>query len=138
MGITVQLDVDFGPGILVNQSLYFTLALSLVLTIRPSFSSVTLLEGNPITLSCTPSIMEVALMWTHNGTEVMQRRDITFTPSVLNHNLIIGNAMESDSGVYVCSAVQEDITVEESITVNIVPGNCTGVCMCIRKDYLCQ
>ena len=107
----------------------------LVLMITRSFSSVTLLEGNPITLSCTPSIMEVALMWTHNGAEVMQRTDITYTPSTLNHNLIIGNAMESDSGVYVCSAVQEDMTIEDTITVNIVPGNLLQyVRMCIRND----
>jgi len=95
---------------------------SSVLNLVRSFSSVTLLEGNAITLSCTPSIMEVVLQWTHNGEEVMQREDITFTPSILSHSLTIGNTIESDSGKYVCRAALEDMTVDQSITVTVVPG----------------
>ena len=91
-----------------------------------SFSSVTLLEGNAITLSCTPSITDVVLLWTHNNTEVMQREDIAFSPTILNHNLNIGNTMESDSGVYICRAAleEEDMPVEQTITVTVVPGTC--------------
>ena len=68
--------------------------------------------------------MEVVLQWTHNGAEVMQREDIMFTPTILNHNLNIRITMESDSGVYVCRAAleEDDIPVEQSINVTVVPG----------------
>ena len=94
----------------------------LVLALKRSFALVTLLEGSSITLSCTPNITEVVLKWTHNGEEVVQREDITFTPSILHHNLTIGNTMERDTGVYVCRAALEDMNIEQNITVNVVPG----------------
>jgi len=56
----------------------------------------------------------------------MQREDIAFSPTILNHNLNIGNTMESDSGVYICRAAleEEDMPVEQTITVTVVPGTC--------------
>ena len=94
-----------------------------VINLTRSFSSITLLEGNTITLSCAPSVMEVVLLWTHNGADVIQSDDISFSPLLLNHNLMIVNPRVEDSGVYTCRAAIEDILVEQNITVNVIPGN---------------
>jgi len=99
-------------------SLNFVTALNLTRL----FSSVTLLEGNSITLSCTPSIVEVVLMWSLNGVDVMKRNDVIFSPPSLNHNLIITNPRVEDSGVYRCRAAIDDELIEQNITVNVIAG----------------
>jgi len=103
--------------------------LHLVLNITRSFSSITLLEGNTITLSCTPSIMEVVLLWAHNGVDVLQNDEISLSPPLLNHNLMIANPRIRDSGVYTCRAAIEDTLVEQNITVTIIAGNVVYNCV---------
>ena len=95
-----------------------------VLNLRRLFSSVTVLEGNAVTLSCTPSITEAVLVWTHNGTNVEQRNDITYSPPILNHSLIIANARIRDSGVYTCQSCHAADTLDEqNITVEVIAGS---------------
>jgi len=103
--------------------------LHLVLNITRSFSSITLLEGDTITLSCTPSIMEVVLLWTHNGVDVLQNDEISFSPPLLNHNLMITNPKIGDSGIYTCRAAIEDTLIKQNITVNVTAGNVVCRCM---------
>jgi len=89
-----------------------------------SFSSVTLLEGDTFTLSCTPSIMDVVVLWTQNEIQVLQRRDVRFSPSNLNHTLTIRNAKECDSGIYSCFGITGNgsVLAEQSTTVNVLLG----------------
>ena len=67
--------------------------------------------------------MEVVLLWTHNGADVIQRDDISFSPPPLNHNLMIANPRVGDSGIYTCRVAIEDALVEQNITVNVIAGN---------------
>ena len=95
------------------------------ITITKSFSSVTLLEGSTLTLSCTPSMMNFTVLWASNGMSLMQRRNIRFFPSRLSHTLTIENATVRDSGIYTCSAVSDNgrvILAGENITANVLLG----------------
>jgi len=60
-------------------------------------------------------------VWTHNGTDVKQRNDITYSPPILNHSLMISNARIGDSGVYICHAVETP--VKQTITVEVIAGS---------------
>ena len=83
---------------------------------------MTLLEGNTVSLSCTPSVIETVLSWTHDGRELHEDENTTFLPINLNHDLILDNAVVNDSGQYTCRAVLNDEVVEQNITVTVVPG----------------
>ena len=100
-----------------------------VLILTRSFTSVTLLEGNTVTLSCTPSVIETVLSWTHNGAVVHEDEYTTFSPVNLNHNLILHNTDVDDSGQYICRAVLDDEIVEQSISVTVVAG--TYICVAL-------
>ena len=92
------------------------------LIITRSFTSVTLLEGNSVNLSCIPSVIETVLSWTHNGANINENENISFFPLILHHYLHINNAGVGDSGLYVCRAMLDDEVVEQSISVTVVPG----------------
>ena len=92
------------------------------LILTRSFSSVTLLEGNTMILSCIPSVIETVLSWTHNGTVVNEDEDAKLSPMNLNHNLILHNTDEDDNGQYICRVVLDGGIVEQNISVTIVPG----------------
>lgn len=83
-----------------------------------------------MTLSCTPSVIETILSWTHKGTVINEDKDTMFSPLNLNHNLILDNIDVEDSGQYTCRAVLDDETVEQSINVTVVAG--TYVCLYVR------
>jgi len=95
------------------------------LKLTRSFASVTLLEGNTVTISCSPNITDAVLYWVYNDnginiTESTAR--ISLSPPGINHNLTIINPITADSGIYYCRAVVEDLLVQQSINVSIVPG----------------
>ena len=93
------------------------------LTLTTSFSSVILLEGDTITLSCTPSIIEIVVLWTYNGKNITQRENILFTPPGLSHVLNITNVGITNSGIYNChAAVHDGKPVDQNITVSVIGG----------------
>lgn len=103
----------------------FCCIISLGLELTRSFASVILLEGNSVTISCTPNITEAVLYWVYNDnginiTESIGR--IRLFPTGINHNLTIMNPVTNDSGIYFCRSVIEEEVVQESINVTIVPG----------------
>ena len=75
-----------------------------------------------MTLSCIPSVIETVLSWTHNGADVNEDEDTTFSPHNLNHNLILDNTDVDDSGQYTCRAILDNEIVEQNISVTVVPG----------------
>ena len=91
------------------------------LTVSRSFASVALLEGESVTISCLPSIMEVGFTWSHNGEDIITR-DIMFSPPFLNHSLTIKNTLRSHSGVYTCHAKAGELSADQNITITILPG----------------
>ena len=103
-----------------DQYLWITLFVEVILT--RSFTSVTLLERNTVTLSCIPSVTETVLSWSHNGTNVNEDENTSFSPVNLNHNLILDNTDVGDSGQYTCRAILDDEVVEQNITVTVVAG----------------
>ena len=105
-----------------------------------SFASVTLLEGSAVTLSCIPSVIETVLSWSHNGTNINEDEQTSFSPVNLNHNLILDNTDVGDSGRYTCRAILDNEVVEQDITVTIVAGTyiryistctCTNIHICM-------
>ncbi|XP_065903440.1 uncharacterized protein [Dysidea avara] len=120
--IIIQLDIKTGSAI----------------TLTRSFSSVTLLEEDTVTLSCAPSIMEVVLLWTHNEANVVIRENIAFIPPVLNHNLIIRNATTNDSGVYTCRVALGDQSITGNITLSVVEAcdnNFSGALLWMKSQW---
>ena len=87
-----------------------------------SFTSVTLLEGSTVTLSCIPSVTETVLSWSRNGTNVNEDENTSFSPVNLNHNLILDNTDVGDIGQYTCRAILDDEVVEQNINVTVVAG----------------
>ena len=81
-----------------------------------------------MSLSCTPSVIETVLSWTHNGIDLHEDENTTFLPVNLNHDLILDNTVIDDSGRYTCRAVLNDEVVEQNITVTVVPG--MYICSC--------
>ena len=88
-----------------------------------SFESVTLLEGDTVTLSCTPSIRETVLWWTHNGSVIETNSVAMLTPSTSDQNFIITNAEINDSGIYTCRDAMDNPVLQQNITVIVLPGN---------------
>jgi len=68
--------------------------------------------------------MDVVVLWTHNGIRVLQRRNVRFSPSNLNHTLKIRNARECDSGIYSCFGITGNgsVLAKQTITVNVLLG----------------
>jgi len=71
--------------------------------------------------------MEASLTWLHNGTNIIVG-DVTFSPSVLNHNLMIENALPTHSGVYTCTATVSEVTDQQDIIVTVLPGEYLSSC----------
>ena len=110
---------------------YCTISLGVRLT--RSFASVTLLEGNTVTISCRPNVTDVVLFWVYNdnGTNITGSTGrISLSPAGINHNLTIIDPVMTDSGIYYCRTDVEDLIVEQYINVTIVPG--MYVCMLHR------
>ena len=115
---------DYGTYLLYVCALgYYTTSLGVELT--RSFASVTLLEGNTVTILCTPNVTDVVLFWVYNdnGTNITESTGrIRLSPTGINHELTIINPIMADSGIYFCRTDVEDLIVEQSINVTIVPG----------------
>jgi len=102
---------------------------------RP-FTSLILLEGTKITLTCNPTLLPhfVTLYWTHNGVNISDTTNgIRFSPNFLNHNLIIESPVVSDSGIYHCIAAP---SVRESFNVTILESKFTLYCVAIIQSTL--
>ena len=84
------------------------------------YSSIAVLQGDDITLSCRPSHSDIALQWSYNGSDINSSSHYQFTPPVLQHDLTIVNASVADSGNYVCAFQLKNI--QQSIVLKVVPS----------------
>ena len=89
-------------------------------TVNTTYSSITILQGDNITLSCSPSESDIALQWSYDGSDINSSLHYQFTPTPLNHNLTIINASVVDSGNYVCAFELKNM--QETIVLTVVPS----------------
>ena len=93
--------------------------------IQTPYSAITILEGDYVTMSCIPSVLEVALEWSYDGSDISSSPKFQFTPTFLNHDLTIIRADDSDGGTYVCAfKLRNEVIAEESIMLTVVPSEC--------------
>ena len=93
------------------------------MTVETTYSGITILQGDDITLSCKPSQSDIALQWSYNGSDISSSSHYQFSPPFLNHDLTITLANDADSGNYTCAFILENEVIDEqSITLRVVPS----------------
>ena len=92
---------------------------------KTTYSGFTILQGDDITLSCRPSISDIALQWSYNDIDISNSQHYQFAPPFLNHELTISPANDTDSGNYVCAfKLRHRVIAEQSIALTVVPSEC--------------
>ena len=87
------------------------------------YKSITILQGDDVTLSCTPSVSDIALQWSYNDNDISSSPNHQFIPPFLNHNLKITNANDTDSGNYVCAfKLKSRVVNQQNINLTVVPS----------------
>ena len=87
------------------------------------YNGITILQGDDVTLLCTPSVSEIALQWSHNDNDINSSPNHQFAPPFLNHNLTITNANDTDSGNYVCAfKLKGSVVAQRNINLIVVPS----------------
>ena len=94
----------------------------IAVTVETTYSGITILQGDDVTLSCIPSKPNIALLWSYNGRNINNSPRYQFNPPSLNHNLTIFNASGTDSGSYVCAIVL--LNIQETIVLAVVASKC--------------
>ena len=92
------------------------------LMVKTPYSAITILQGDEITLSCTPSQSNIALQWSYNGSDISSSSYCQFTPPYLNHDLTIPHASDTDSGQYTFKSGIK--VLEDAISLTVVPSKC--------------
>ena len=110
------------PCALVNFVFYCVCHPIIAVTVETTYSGITILQGDNVTLSCSPSKPNIALQWSYNGRNINNSPQYQFNPPLLNHNLTIFNANSSNSGSYVCAIVLPNI--QETIVLTVVASKC--------------
>ena len=91
--------------------------------IETPYSAITILQGDDVTMSCIPSVLEVALEWLYNGRDISSSSQFQFTPPFLSHDLTIIYADDIDSGEYVCAfKLRDEVIAQASIALTVVPS----------------
>ena len=95
-----------------------------------TYSAITILQGDDITLLCRPSELDVALQWFYNGSVISNSPHFQFAPLLLNHYLTIFHANGTNSGNYVCAFTLKDKIIDQkSIVLTVAPSECSH-CAC--------
>ena len=87
-----------------------------------TYSGITILQGDDVTLSCRPTESDIALQWSYNGSDISSSPQYQFNPPLLNHDLTIFNASGTDSGSYVCAI--KLLNIQETIVLTVVASKC--------------
>ena len=88
-----------------------------------TYSGITILQADNITLSCIPSPSDITLQWSYNGSDISSLPHYQFTPPSLNHDLTITHANVTDSGNYTCAFIlRNEVIDEQTIILTVVPS----------------
>ena len=92
--------------------------------IETPYSAITILQGDDVTMSCIPSVLEVALEWSYGGEDISSSPQFQFSPPFLSHDLTIIRADDTDSGDYVCAfrLRENEVIAQASIALTVVPS----------------
>ena len=88
-----------------------------------TYTGITILQGDDVTLSCRPSVSDIALQWSYNGSDISSSPQYQFNPPFLNHNLSITHANDTNSGIYICAIkFNNEIVDQQTIFLTVVPS----------------
>jgi len=91
--------------------------------LEASAQAFIVLEGQSVSLECTPTPNHLALFWTFNGMIITSFYDVTFVPPDLQHTLIVNDPNFEDSGVYSCLVAGNFlIHVNQTISLQVMGG----------------
>ena len=94
----------------------------------PSSSTITVVVGLPLTLSCTSQGSPPdTFTWMKDGVSITQSTSITTvthtnTSAVYRSDYIINSVSSSDNGTYTCTVTNPIGSDSETITVTTIPG----------------
>jgi len=110
------------------------------ITLKTSAQAFIVLEGQSVSLECTPTPDDLALFWTFNGIILTSFYDVTFVPPNLQHKLIVNNVNVQDSGQYKCLVAGNFLVhVNQTITLQVMGGmQLILSCMIINKIIVCK
>ena len=97
--------------------------LFIVPLLQETAQSVTILEGQSVTLSCIPTPDELRVNWIMNGVIINNTEHTSLSPDHLHHTLTISNPLIEESGEYICYI--EDfalLSINKTIRLNVVQG----------------
>ena len=91
--------------------------------LQETAQSVTILQGQSVTLSCIPTPDELRVIWTMNGVIINNTDHTSLSPEHLHHTLTIKNPLLKDGGEYICYIADFTLlSINKTITLNVVPG----------------
>ena len=93
----------------------------IVPSLQETAQSITVLEGQSVTFSCTPTPNDTMVDWTINGDIIVSSDHITLSPEHLHHTVTISNVATGDSGDYFCFIAA--LSFNKIITLNVLPGD---------------
>ena len=72
-------------------------------------------------MDCIPTPNDLVVAWMFNGTRISWLQDITFTPTNLNHTLLINRASVTNSGQYTCHLIENfHMPINRTITLEVL------------------
>ena len=80
------------------------------------------LQGQQVTLECTPTPGYLPVEWNFNNEEI-DRTNVTFSTPDLQHTLTLDSVAYNDSGEYTCFVPGSFIApINQIITLNVLSG----------------
>ena len=111
-------------GMMFYESIIYIAILSIVLSLQETAQSITVLEGQSVTFSCTPAPDDLMVNWNMNGHIIVSTDNIALSPEHLHHTITIRNVATGDSGEYFCSITDlVSLSINKTITLNVLQGN---------------
>ena len=98
--------------------------------LQENAQSITVLEGQSVTLQCIPTPSTLAVGWRFNGDILFASEELRFSPLNMSHTINIRYSTTGDTGEYVCF-LNSFQSVKRSIMLQVEKGkNCVCMCMC--------
>ena len=93
-------------------------------SLQETAQSITVLEGQYVSFSCTPTPDDLMVEWTMNGHIIVSSENIALSPEHLHHTITIRNVATGDSGEYICVIADlVSLSINKTIALNVLQGN---------------